>query len=182
MEPQKMRKCLKLLTLLISTILIAAASAQLYGEMYMDATVTVGGAKTLVWEAGVDASEAGTTIDGPTCTLDSLDEGLAGLTYPYSDPVGLSNIDLINLHTFDLIIQDCSGSGTAELDLIEVKLYETDTLKHTLTVWNGAQGSDLTDLSIPADTVWRFQWEITWNTEATAGNTVSVSLVLVFKS
>ena len=184
MEPQKMRKCLKLLTLLISSLLIAAASATFYGEMYMNTSVGVGGAKTLVWQEGANATVAGTSIDGPTCTLSSLDECQAGFNFTYSDPVGLNNSDSSNAHTFDLTIQDCSGS-TDKLNSIVVKLYDNSTgiLQHTLTVWSsGVQGSDLTDLSIPLDTVWRFQWEIIWGTEATVADTVSVSLVLVVKS
>jgi len=62
------KKSAKLILLLISSILIAAVSAETYRYMYIDGGVTVGTAK-LIWIEGAD-SPAGSTISGSTYTVD----------------------------------------------------------------------------------------------------------------
>jgi hypothetical protein len=170
------KKSAKLILLLISTLLIATASAAIYNYMNMDATIGVEG-MTLEWVSGSDASSAGTQISGVTCSLTSL-KGPANGTRTYSDPARLNNTG-ISSTTFNLTIDQVSGD-TAQMNSIVVRLYNysNDASMGTLTVWSGgSQGSDLTSLTIGANgTQWRFQWEITWKSTATTSHSVAVSL------
>ena len=169
----KSKKSLKIVTLLITALFIATASATTYNYMYQIGNISVEGLD-LTWTTtgATDATDAGTSITGSTVTLASL-QGPAGGTKVYSDPVRLTAAADT---TFNLNIGSVSGD-TGQMTSIIVKIYETsgDTLVDTLTVWSGAaQGSDLTDLTITTGTTWRFQWEISWATGATG--TVDVQL------
>jgi hypothetical protein len=167
----KYKKSLKIVTLLVSAVLIATASAATYNYMYQNATI---GVETLelTWTTtgATDATAAGTTIAGSTCTLASL-EGPAGGTKTYSDPVRL---EATATTTFDLNIASITGD-TGDMTSIVVKLYDVvGGLEGTLTVWDGSQGSDLTGLTIDLGETWRFQWEISW--ASGASGSVSVEL------
>ncbi|MCK4483058.1 hypothetical protein KAU55_07495 [Candidatus Bathyarchaeota archaeon] len=62
------KKILKFVTLLITALLIATVSAQVYRYMYIDGSITVGGAK-MIWILG-DNAPAGASISGSTVTMD----------------------------------------------------------------------------------------------------------------
>jgi len=170
-------KTLKLITLLISSLLIATASAQIYNYMYQNATIGVEGA-TLEWTTGDDSTNAGTQISGATCSLTNL-KGWTNGTRIYYDPVRLKNIAGSPV-TFDLLIDEVSGTPS-QMDSIIVRLYSMNQTAYVanLTVWSAAsgKGSDLTVLSIPTGHIWKFQWEITWKSTATT-ETVTVKLIV----
>jgi hypothetical protein len=169
------KKILKLAMLLVTSLLIATASATIYDYMYLNANVGVQG-MALAWINGEDATDAGTQINGVTATLTSL-KGPPNGTRVYADPVRLNNTGT-GYVTFDLIIDTVSGS-TDYLDSIIVRIYNLNTSSwiQNVTIWsNGAKGSDATGLSINAGHMWRFQWEITWKYTATTSHSVTVNL------
>jgi len=171
------KKILKLITLLITSLLIATASAAIYDYMYLNADVGVQG-MTLEWVSGNDATDAGTQINGVTAALNNL-KGPPNGTRIYADPVRLNNTGTSAV-TFDLLIDTVSGN-TDYLDSIVVRIYNytNNASIQNVTIWSGgSQGSDVTGLSIPAGHMWRFQWEITWKATATTSHTVTVNLKL----
>ncbi|MEM3010253.1 MAG: hypothetical protein QXE76_00385 [Candidatus Bathyarchaeia archaeon] len=171
------KKSMKFVILLLSSLLIAVASATVYNYMYMTGTIGVEG-MTLEWRPGEDSEDAGTTINGATVTMAHL-KGPPNGTRTYSDPVRLKNTGASAV-TFDLTIVGVSGD-TEQMDSIYVKIYSLNTsaLINTLTVWSGgSQGSNLQNLQIPGQNAWRFQWEITWKSTATTSHSVTVSLRL----
>ena len=175
----KFKKSLKIVTLLVTALIIATASATTYNYMYQIGNISVEGL-TLTWTTtgATDATAAGTSITGSTCTLASL-EGPAGGTKIYSNPVRLT---ASGDTTFNLKIGSISGS-TGQMTSIVVKIYDITndvTPVNTLTVWNGAQGADLSGLSILSGATWRFQWEISW--ASGASGTVNVNLQLEIPS
>ena len=170
------KKSLKLITLLITSLLIATVSATVYSQMFLNATVGVGGL-TLKWMAGTDA-EITPTIVSSTCTLTGL-EGIAGQTSMYNDTARIKNEGLTPV-TFNITVQTCTGS-IANLTSIMIKLYNVSdsTLQGTLTVWeNSAKGNPLTGLEIESGSTWRLRWEITWSEQAVTSDSVDVDLVL----
>ena len=170
------KKSAKFLILLFTSLLIATVSAAVYNYMYQNATIGVAGF-TLQWDKGADNATAGTTISGETCTLPSL-QGSANVTRIYPDPVRLNNTGASPV-IFDLLIDPAVSGDTGNMESIIVKLYNmtSGALVDTLTVWSSdTQGTDLTSLTIDANTAWRFQWEITWKATATIGNTITVNL------
>jgi len=169
------KKSMKFLTLLLTSMLIATASATIYNYMFLNANIGVEG-MTLEWKLGVDNATAGTQIAGVTATLTNL-KGPPNGTRVYGDPVRLKNTAGSGSTTFDLVIDTVSGDTV--MDSIVVRLYSINTtaLIQTVNVWSGgAKGSDVTGLSIPSDNVWRFQWEITWKSTALVTHSVTVNL------
>ena len=168
------KKALKFLGLLISAMVIATVSAQIYDFMNLNATVGVQGID-LAWVLGPDNATAGTQIEGLTASLNNLN-GPPNGTRIYYDPLRLNNTGGSPV-TFDLLIDEVSGD-TAEMDSIYVRLYRVsdNASMGNLTVWSGgSEGSDLMSRSIAQNAPWRFQWEITWKAIATT-ETVTVKL------
>lgn len=176
MKPN-IKKSLKLATLLISSLIIAIASASVVNQMYMYATPISVEGLTLKWVLGGDATSAGTSIDAATCTMNNM-KGPAGQLRTYEDPVRLNNTGATTV-TFNITIQELTGS-TGQLDLLVVRIYNVtnDASIQNLTIWDGTtQGGPWTGLQIPPLHEWRFQWEITWKETATAGtDTLTVKL------
>ena len=171
------KKSLKFVTLLISALLIATASATVFNQMFLNATVGVEGL-TLKWVQGTD-SEVTCDIQQSTCTLSGL-KGTAGQTSIYNDTVRIKNEGTTQV-TFNITVQECSGSSTVNLTSIIVKLYNVSdgALKGNLTVWaSGVKGDPLTGLQIAGQSEWRFGWEITWSSQALTTDSVTVKLVL----
>lgn len=167
------KKSLKLVTLLISALLIGTASASIYNYLYQNATIAVEGL-TLEWIDGSDAASAGTQIQGATCSLTNL-KGPANGTRVYSDPVRLK---ATSTTTFNLLIDDVGGS-TENMASIIVRLYDVNDSSYiyNMTVWNGSsKGLDKTGLQITLDHQWRFEWEISWKAGATGTVTVALKV------
>jgi len=164
------KKSLKLITLLITSLLIAAVSADVYNYMFLNASIGVEGLP-LAWAQGTDSGVTFTPA-GATCSISGL-QGPAGGTKIYSYAVGLAASAAT---TFHLRIVSVTGANTS-MSSIVVRLYDTTSgdSKGNMTVWTGsAVGSDLTDLQIANGETWRFQWEISW-ADGAAGS-VSVKL------
>lgn len=172
-----LRKSTKLVIVIISSLLIASVSATVYNYMYQDATIGVE-AMALEWLSGADATDAGTQIDGVTASLTNM-KGPPNGTREYTDPLQVNNTGASST-TFDVLIDSISGD-TGTMDSVYVRLYNVTNSASmgTLTVWSsGAQGSDLTSLTITAYTAWRFQWDIKWKANATVSETMTVNLRL----
>lgn len=168
------KKVLKFVTLLMTSLLIATASATIYDYMNLNANVGVY-ILGLKWTAGEDAEVAGTQINGATATLANL-QGPPNGTRIYADPVRLNNTG--STVDVDLLIDTVSGN-TDHLKSIIIRIYNftNGASIANVTVWSDeGQGSSLVNLQIPAGNVWRFQWEITWKSTATTTDSVTVNL------
>jgi hypothetical protein len=161
------KKSLKIVTLLISAIIIGTVSATTFNYMFLNAGIGVEGLP-LTWVEGGDGLT--TLIEGGTCSLSGL-QGPAGGTKTYTDAV---EITATADTTFNLIAESVTGS-TGEMSSIIVKVYDGANLEGTLTVWDGSStGSPVNGLSILATETWTLQWEISWADGASG--TVNVQL------
>jgi hypothetical protein len=170
----KYKKSLKLLTLLVTAVLIATASAQIYNYLNFSAGVGVEGLNLNWDETGIDTG-LDATIEGVSCTLTGL-KGPAGGTRTYHNAIKLTSTEATS---FDIDVVDVTGVGTTDLTSIVVRLYdELDAQQGTLTVWDGDVGdTPVTDMSMTAAVTWRLEWDITWASTAEAGtDTVTVTL------
>jgi len=171
------KKSLKLITLLISALLIASVSAGIVNQMFMNATPINVEGLTLKWVLGGDYIDAGASISEATCLMTGL-KGPAGQTRTYQDPVRLNNTGASTV-TFNITVQECSGS-TINLTSLVVRIYNVTNSAsiENLTIWNGAPiGGPWTGFQIPSMNEWKFQWEITWKTNAITSDSATVKLV-----
>jgi len=165
MEIRKLlfRKEMKLVTLLLTSLLIATASAAVYYSLGMTSTITT--ATTDVWfKAGADATAAGVSLnpDNTTATLTDL-KAYPNATYTYTDPIRVRNDGsvayLIRLRPVSL-----SGNDT-EFVFVNFTLQSTPTLRALNYTCDGTSWtipSTTSQISIPAST----EWSITIETKA----------------
>lgn len=173
-----MKKSLKFITLLISALLIGTASATIYYNLYLNATVGVAEIK-LEWDNTNLDTGVSANIYGAYCSISGL-EAPKGGSATYEKAIGIkATADT----TFDIAVVDVTGS-TTYLDYIQIKIYDaSNTTKATFYVWqNNAKGSGYNDLSITQDEVWRLEWTIAWKETVGASDTVEVSLKITTPS
>jgi hypothetical protein len=159
----KIKKSMKLITLLITTLCIAIASAQVYSYMYINgsASITTGG---LEWQKGTSAP-AGATVVG--YNVNNLNLTIQENNFKnFTDCLRIVNNDATTAHTFDLSTTVTSGdpSKFTTFDLI---VYQTDgTRLATLSVKTGGSASDVPIAG--GETVY-IRFEVDPVTDATSG-------------
>ena len=111
------KKMLKLATLLISSLLIAIASASVYYTMFIEATVGVTGNKVQFWE-GADFTTAGGSItDARQKVTFSSMNGMNGSLTTISEPVIINNTDTVNGYNLTLKLDSWTGNSSTVLYL-----------------------------------------------------------------
>jgi len=158
----KYKKSLKIVTLLITAILIATASAQVYRYMYISGTVTIS-STGLKWVLGEEAP-AGSSITGSTVTLSlPISNGtLANFTHV----LYLQNLDA-SAHSLTIDITDAANPS----------LYETNGFNMTLSYNSTGTFIDRLDVtttdsysgSITNTDIWEVAFEV-YTTPAASGN------------
>jgi hypothetical protein len=147
------KKTLKILTLLISSLLIATVSAQVYRYMYMEGTISVTTAK-LVWLEGADIDS---TISGDTATFTVTVE--QGRTMNFTEALFLKNVNATGSFNYNITITQPLSSS--DFTIAKLHIYENST-----TVWNYVDTLDLTNTtdfsygSIDAQEYLRFTLEV----------------------
>jgi hypothetical protein len=176
------KKSLKLVTLLISSLLIASASASVYYTMFMTATVKVAGNKVQFWEGADFNSVDGSITDARQKVTFNNMNGLNGSLTTISDPVEINNTDTSSAHTIELKLDSWSGTGSTPLYYINITIYAANGTKLGNNIYLVPGGSGQVETTGPltmlASEVWRVQWDIYWKGEATTNDQVTVSLKL----
>lgn len=129
------KKSLKFVTLLISALLIATASATVYRYMYIEGTVTVGSIK-LMWIEGSDVSDA--TIVGSTATISLNVENNTSVNF--TEALFLKNNDTTTTFNYNITVAQAL-SGT-EFETAKLHIYENYTTPGT---WAHLDTVDLTN-------------------------------------
>ena len=129
------RKALKFLGLLISAMIIATASAVTYRYMYIDGSITVGGAY-MVWLEGADLN--GTSIAGSTATV-NLDVE-QGTPLNFTEALFLKNQHATD--TFNYTLTVTNNVSSADFQRAKMHVYENYTAGPT---WNYLGTLDLTN-------------------------------------
>jgi hypothetical protein len=174
----KNKKSLKIITLLVSALMISTASATIYNYLNLSAGVGVEGL-TLAWNNTSLDSGLSATIAGATCTLNGL-MGPAGGTRTYSNAIKLTSTAATTFDIQVVSVTTTGGAGIDNLDSIVVNIYdESDVEQGTLTVFSGGSAgtTPVKNLGMTDAVTWRLEWIITWKTTAVAGtDTITVSL------
>jgi len=186
MEPQKMRKGLKLLTLLISTLLIATASAQVYNYMLMDATVSVKGAPAKFVANEPDFTNCtGSLADNDQQVSFSTMQGVKGALTPYK-PVNITNNDAAD-RQIELVYDSWDGDSLTTLYNITITMYNSTNTQqgNSVVLRPTSEGTSVTtsgEVTITGSATWLVKWEIWWKGTALDTDSVKVYLQLVVTS
>jgi len=178
------KKSLKLITLLITSILIATVSASTYSTMFMHATnigVEAGNQVFFVQGSDWPGGTSSLTDGNQTATLDGM-KGKNGTATIIEDPVSIYNNDTSS-RTINLKFESWDGESETELYCINVTLYNdspTGGTKQGQTIYLVPGAGDVTETtsqSIGSKETWRVEWVIYWKTTATT-ETINVDLEL----
>jgi hypothetical protein len=171
----KYKKSLKIVTLLITALLIATASAQIYNYMYIQGTgeITSTG---LRWELGTDApGTAG--VSGPTASVPMTTN--EGNPRNYTDCLHLVNLDGSDTHDFNLTVTSSTGdkSDFTEFHLVLFNAADTEVAVLDLLT----QGNYSSTLNIGTSETWRVLFELVPIASPTSGSTVTFEVTLIYE-
>ncbi len=171
------KKSLKLVTLLVTAIIIATVSAQTYIYMYVDGSVTIGTQK-LVWLTGGD-TPGDATISGGTVTMD-LDVQ-PGVIQNFTEGIFLKNQDGAD-HNLTITVTTALSTGT--FDSAKVYIYKNvtgwesvDTLD--LRVQDDQYSSYTGNTPLVAGGYYRFTFEI--QADASASGSADFDIEVVYE-
>jgi len=128
------RKSMKFLTLLLTSLLIAMASAQVYRYMYITGSITIGTEK-LIWIKGADAP-ADASISGSTATIDLDVE--PGTPINFTECLFLKNDNAIG--SFNILISITTAVSSSDFDEAKTHIYQNSTGE-----WQYVDSLDLTN-------------------------------------
>jgi hypothetical protein len=114
------KKCLKIVTLVITALLIGSVSAATYVYMYIDGSITIGTAK-LIWIKGTDAP-GDATISGGTVTMDLHVQ--PGVIQNFEECLFLKNQDTAS---HNLTITVTTNVSTSTFDTFKIYIYKNST-------------------------------------------------------
>jgi hypothetical protein len=173
------KKALKFLGLLISAMVIAAVSAQVYSFMYIEGT---GEATTtgLRWVEGADAPN-GTTISGGTVTALPLTTN-EGNERNYTDCLRIQNLDSDEAHDFWLNVTSSTGNwgNWTKFNLVLFDNYTGGTQQAVLDI--KTEGASVSGLTIPASAIWGVLFELVPIANPTTGQQVVFTVKLTYES
>jgi len=173
MEIRKLvsRKEMKLVTLLLTSLLIATASAAVYYSLSMQSTITT--ATTSVWfEEGADNATAVVSLspDKTVATMTGL-KAYPNASYTYTDPVRVRNNGSV---AYDIRLTPVSLSGNTTEFVFVKFLLRNGTSESSPTLASLNYTCDGSDWTVPSATDWvsipatnpDTQWAITVITKA----------------
>lgn len=168
-------KPVKLLTLLLTSMLIATASAAVYNYMYMEASIGVEAAEVQF----VDGADAVCDI-GDNATYVKINDmaGWPNATRVYEEAVKVESLDASD-RTVELAFDSWSGN-TNNVTYIYVKVFNAAGVQQgsTLSITPAAQNSTGT-FTLTALATYRVQWGIKWDGGALSTYAVDVMLKMI---
>ena len=174
------KKSAKFLILLLTSMLIATVSAQVYSYMYITGKGGVSTGTGLKWELGDDAP-AGSTIDGGTVSDVNMTVN-EGNSKNYTDCLHIVNQDGV-AHNFTLEVTQSPSTAANKANFTEFNLVLFDVSNATQAVLDlKTEGSIATGLTIPASVTWRVLFELVPISTPTDGATVDFEVELVYES
>ena len=130
----KYKKSIKFISLAITALLIATASATTYKYLYIDGSITIG-SQTIVW------IKDGSTVTGDTVTMDFDVE--PGVQSDETDRLYLNNADSSNAHNMTITVTTAVSDVTFEI--FNICIYENNTASPDWTLLGTLDGTQQDD-------------------------------------
>lgn len=158
------KRVAKLITLAISSILIATVSAQAYRYMYINGTVTIGNTG-LTWIKG-DSAPAGTSVSGSTATVALIISN--GTIMNFTHVLYLKNLDALT-HPLTINITHAATSGLYETLGFNITLRNNATSAY-IGQLNALSTSSAYSGTVVASEVWHMTFELATKVDATGSD------------
>jgi hypothetical protein len=176
----KYKKSLKIVTLLISSIIIATVAADSYSELFMQGsditigsasvTFTAGGNTTLL--SSTEVSSAGTEI-----TFDQIPDIEPGETVTYEEAVNITNGAGAS-KTINMAYDSITGTFDTNFDYVNITMIDTDGNPVGDSIQIVSTGSNVTttgDQTMADQEEWAVRWIIKAKTAATPAATFGIT-------
>ena len=158
------KRTLKFVTLLISSLLIATASADVIRYMNIQGSVSIG-VGGLAWVKGVDEEGVSVTINGETASITlSLNNGTA---YNVTNHLFLQNLDSDKNYSVTIEVTDPANSSL--YDTFNIVIYHNTTNTQIASL-NALLQSDSDTDTILQDEVWHITFYIETKPDASTLN------------
>lgn len=175
------RKAVKLVTLLITSLLISFASVAAYSEMFMHGSNITIGTATVTFTAGDDTATMGggdaINTQGTEVTFDTIPNIEPGEVRTYNEAVNITN-GAGSTKTINISLYSLSGSWSPNFDYINITVIAANGTAVGTTIKIVSSGTNTTstgDISIPAGEEWAIKWVIKAKTDATNGQAITIT-------
>ena len=174
------KKSAKFLILLLTSMLIATVSAQVYSYMFIEGSGGVSTGTGLAWELGSSAPGAA-SIDGNTAKNVNMTVN-DGNSRNYTDCLHIVNQDGV-AHNFSIEVTKSPSTALDKANFTKFNLVLFDASNVTQAVLDlKTQGSNATGLTIPASATWRVLFELVPISTPTNGAKVVFEVKLTYES
>jgi hypothetical protein len=177
----KYKKSLKLVTLLISSIIIATVAAQSYSELFMYGQDVTIGTATVKFTAGDDTSTLGggdaINTAGTTVTFDAITIA-PGDTATYNEAVNITN-SAGTTKTVTITVESVTGNFDTNFDYLNVTMIAADgsTKGNNIeVVSSGTNSTTTTGQTMSNGEVWAVRWILKAKATATLTETFSITM------
>jgi hypothetical protein len=180
----KYKKSLKIVTLLISSIIIATVAADSYTELFMTgSTITIGTA-SVIFTNGLNTTDltSGAGIPSPytAVTFDNITGIQPGETRTYEQAVNITN-NAATSKGITIDLDSIFGNFATNFDYINVTMIDVDGNTQGNSIEIVSTGSNVTSTGPPAVTmssgdVWAVRWIIKAQTDASNGESFTITL------
>jgi hypothetical protein len=172
-------KSMKFVTLLLTSMLIASASAAVYYSLSMTSTITTA-ANDVYFITGADATDAGTSIfnNNKSATLVSL-KAYANMTMSYDDPIRVRNNN--GATAFNVRLRPVSLSGDAQYFAFINFTLQTSTMISLNYTSNGVSWTTPSTsgwATVNADTSYAIIVQTKASATATSGQTATIEVAI----
>jgi len=175
------KKILKLVTLLITSLLIGFVSAGTYSQLYMNATPITVGAAQLKFTLGANTTGIGSiNSEGTVVTFTGMTVDISQ-TQTYEQAVNITN-QASTAKTINLTLSSLTGQFSANFDYINITIFDASGSKQGSSIYISSTSGNVTEtggISMPGgNTVWTVQWIIKASSGASSGATINVALIM----
>jgi len=174
------KKIAKIVTLLITSLLIGFASAQTYSELFMHGTpITIGtaGVKFTNGNDTLTISTGGINSMGTEVTFDNITAIEPGEARTYVQAVNITNTAGAT-KTINISLYSLTGKLSANFEYLNITLLDgTGAAKgDNITLSGSGNATETQGQQIPNNGVWSVRWIIKAKTTATESDSISVTL------
>jgi len=179
----KNKKSLKIVTLLVSSLIIATVAADSYSELFMHgSSITIGTASVTFTNGGntTSLSSAGISSAGTEVTFNTIPAIEPGATVTYEEAVNITNGATASKDvTIDLY--SLTGDFDSNFDYINITMIGDNSTAqgNSIEIVSSASGSNVTSTGaapMAVGDVWAVRWIIKAKTDATPAESFSISL------
>jgi hypothetical protein len=177
----KYKKSLKIISLLITSIIIATGSVHAYSELFMYGTITITDNRVILVD-GSDTSTISTNgveNSGTTVTFDSVSIAVDEIL-TYDDAVSIQN-NAGSAKDIDLEVTGLTGHFSDNFDYIYIQVFDATPTEAGNQIQILPSGSNVTTtgtMSIPNGATWTVQWIIKASVDATASESITMTAQL----